>query len=46
MKENIILNLGPGQLTTGKGADLTSGAEKKKSLNQVLKSFDRTKCLK
>ena len=40
MKENIILNLGPGgQLTTGKGADLTSGAEKKEKFESKFKSL-------
>ena len=40
MKENIILNLGSGsQLTTGKGADLTSGAEKKEKFESKFKSL-------
>ena len=40
MKENIILNIGAGsQLTTGKGADLTSGAEKKEESESKFKNL-------
>tara|TARA_Y100001970_G_C14247353_1_gene869261 strand:+ start:737 stop:2353 length:1617 start_codon:yes stop_codon:yes gene_type:complete len=40
VKENIILNLGSGgQLTTGKGADLTSGGEKKEEFESKFKSL-------
>ena len=40
MKENIILNLGTGgQLTAGKGADLTSGREKKEEFESKFKSL-------